>query len=77
MPLRDPIQIERRFCRPPASANGGYAAGRLAAVLGEGIEHPVQVRLHRPYPARCATPRHKQTTDAAELINRVEQLDLA
>ncbi len=48
--MHDSILIERRFCGPPACANGGHAAGRLAAALGEGLEPPVQVRLHRPPP---------------------------
>ncbi len=41
-----PLVIDRRFCGPPDSANGGYSAGRLAAVL----DGPVEVRLRRPPP---------------------------
>lgn len=44
--MPDLIRIDPRFCGPPTSANGGYAAGRLAAALG-GI---VRVRLHAPPP---------------------------
>jgi hypothetical protein len=28
------IVIDERFCEPPASGNGGYVAGRLAAYVG-------------------------------------------
>ena len=72
MPLDHAILIERRFCGPPASANGGYAAGRLAAALGEGIEHPVSVRLHRPPPLDVPLTVEKQATDTAQLIDRGE-----
>lgn len=41
-----PLVIDRRFCGPPDSGNGGYSAGRLAAVL----EGPAEVRLRRPPP---------------------------
>ena len=41
-----PLVIDRRFCGPPDSGNGGYSAGRLAAVL----DGPVEVRLRRPPP---------------------------
>ena len=40
------ITISRRFCGPPRSANGGYAAGRLAAYL----EGPAEVTLVAPPP---------------------------
>jgi acyl-coenzyme A thioesterase PaaI-like protein len=40
------VTIDRRFNGPPDSANGGYAAGRLAECLG-GI---VEVTLRRPPP---------------------------
>jgi len=72
MPLHDSILIERRFCGPPASANGGYAAGRLAAALGEGIQHSIQVRLHRPPPLDVPLTVNKQATDTAQLTNRGE-----
>lgn len=40
------LTIERRFCGPPQSANGGYFAGRLARLCDE----PVRVRLRAPPP---------------------------
>ena len=40
------IRIDRRFCGPPGSGNGGYVAGRLAAFVGAAV----RVRLHRPPP---------------------------
>jgi hypothetical protein len=38
--------IDRRFCGPPDSGNGGYSAGLLAAELGGAVE----VTLRRPPP---------------------------
>ena len=39
--------LPARFNGPPASANGGYTAGRVAALVGGG---PVEVTLLRPPP---------------------------
>lgn len=44
--MADSILIERRFCGPPDSGNGGYVCGRLAA----SIEGPALVRLQVPPP---------------------------
>jgi hypothetical protein len=38
--------VERRFCGPPASANGGYICGLIAQLA----PHPVTVRLLAPPP---------------------------
>jgi hypothetical protein len=40
------VTIPRRFCGPPASANGGYASG----LLGSLIEGPCEVTLRAPPP---------------------------
>jgi hypothetical protein len=40
------ITIERRFCGPPQSANGGYAAG----VVAEGVNGTAEVTLRLPPP---------------------------
>jgi hypothetical protein len=40
------IKIDRRFCGPPESGNGGYVCGRAAAFL----EGDVEVTLRRPPP---------------------------
>jgi hypothetical protein len=40
------VVIARRFCGPPASANGGYACGLLAGLL----DGPAQVTLRSPPP---------------------------
>lgn len=44
---QDTIVIERRFCGPPESGNGGYVCGRLAQFLKSDS---VAVRLHAPPP---------------------------
>jgi hypothetical protein len=41
------LTVVSRFCGPPGTANGGYLAGRLAAVVGAPA---VTVRLRRPTP---------------------------
>jgi len=40
------VSIPRRFCGPPTSANGGYFAGRIAALAGVNVA----VRLLKPPP---------------------------
>ena len=40
------LSIDRRFCGPPGSGNGGYTAGRLAALIGDAAE----ITLRRPPP---------------------------
>jgi hypothetical protein len=40
------LRLEERFCGPPASANGGYACGAIAELLGGEVE----VALRRPLP---------------------------
>ena len=47
MPDQDTLQIDRRFCGPPDSGNGGYVCGRLAAFVDS---ESVVVRLHVPPP---------------------------
>jgi hypothetical protein len=42
----DRVVIDRRFCGPPDSGNGGYVCGVMAACLSE----PAQVTLRRPPP---------------------------
>jgi hypothetical protein len=32
------ITIEKRYCGPPNSANGGYACGLVAKPLGEAVK---------------------------------------
>lgn len=57
------ILIEKRFCGPPDSGNGGYVCGRLAAFIGG----PAQVRLQVPPPLGVELPVRK--TDAGvELV---------
>lgn len=46
------LTVAPRFCGPPASANGGYFAGLVAALSAT----PVRVRLRRPPPLAAAMP---------------------
>ncbi|MEO0322534.1 MAG: hypothetical protein AAF447_06235 [Myxococcota bacterium] len=45
-----PLVIAARFNGPPGSANGGFAAGALASVLGLEAGQPVEVTLRAPPP---------------------------
>ena len=40
------VKIERRFCGPPESVNGGYVCGRVTGFL----EGNVDITLRRPPP---------------------------
>lgn len=46
--MQDPVSftIDARFNGPPGMGNGGYACGRVAALIGE----QVRIRLQRPVP---------------------------
>ncbi|WP_205474068.1 hypothetical protein [Nocardioides sp. SYSU D00038] len=48
------LTVPARFNGPPRSGNGGWTAGALAALVGEG--QAVTVRLHRPPPLEVAMP---------------------
>ena len=45
---RSRLRIGRRFCGPPGAANGGFASGSLAALLGGTVD--VEVSLRRSVP---------------------------
>ena len=52
------LRIGRRFRGPPGAANGGFASGSLAALLGGAVD--VEVSLRRSVPLEhppAATPR--------------------
>lgn len=67
------IVIEKRFCGPPNSGNGGYVAGRLAAY----IEGPAKVRLEMPPPLDAALDVRRDgervlLMDGAAVVARAE-----
>lgn len=53
------IRIDRRFCGPPDSGNGGYTCGLVAAE----VHGPAEVTLRRPPP--LDTPLHVDTDGVA------------
>jgi hypothetical protein len=55
------LTIDRRYCGPHDSANGGYTAGRLAALL----DAPAEVTLRRPPPLDTPMPIE---TDGCRLL---------
>ena len=61
------LRIDRRFCGPPDSGNGGYVAGRLAAF----VDGPAVVRLHSPPPLERAlvVRRSADGADSVELLD--------
>jgi hypothetical protein len=48
------LRVAARFCGPPGAANGGFASGSLAALLGGAAEVTLRrpVPLDRPLPVR-------------------------
>jgi hypothetical protein len=68
--MSDSLTIERRFCGPPQSANGGYFAGRVAALTGRSVG----VRLLKPPPlelplaVRTAEDGRLEVLCGAELV---------
>lgn len=60
----DSILIERRFCGPPDSGNGGYTCGRLATFVGG----PALVRLQVPPPLGVEMTVRKAAA-GVELVN--------
>ena len=62
--MANSILIERRFCGPPDSGNGGYVCGRLAWFL-EGL---VLVRLQAPPPLQ-ANLEVRRTSAGLELVH--------
>jgi hypothetical protein len=56
MTTRDSLRIERRFCGPDGSGNGGYVAGRVGTALAAVASDTTvpQVTLRRPPPLEVA-----------------------
>ena len=62
--MSETIFVERRFCGPPDSGNGGYVSGRLAAL----IDGPALVRLQVPPPLEVELSV-KKTAGGVELLH--------
>jgi hypothetical protein len=62
------LRLEERFCGPPASANGGYACGAIAGLLGGEVE----VTLRRPPP--LGRPLRLQVGDGGALVHDGDDL---
>jgi hypothetical protein len=62
--LSDALVIDRRFCGPPESANGGYTCGLLATYVG----NPAEVTLRQPPPLDRPLAV-EQTADGARLLD--------
>lgn len=70
------IEIGPRFCGPPGTANGGYAAGLLAVRMAPTAE-PVTVRLRRPLPLGTAIEIRRPAGAPVELVRGGETLATA
>jgi hypothetical protein len=62
------LRLGERFCGPPASANGGYACGAIAELLGGGVE----VTLRRPPP--LGRPLRLRVGDAGTTVHDGDEL---
>jgi hypothetical protein len=60
------LRIGRRFRGPPGAANGGFASGSLAALLGGAVD--VEVSLRRSVPLEHPL-EVRQDRDAALLLD--------
>ncbi len=67
------LTVPARFCGPPGTANGGWLAGTLAALVDAPA---VSVRLRRPVPLErpldVRTDGGAELSDGAELLARAE-----
>ena len=62
------LRLEERFCGPPASANGGYACGAIAELLGGEVE----VTLRRPPP--LGRPLRLRVGDGGAVVHDGDEL---
>ena len=62
------ITIAKRFCGPPASGNGGYSCGRVAALIGDTAE----ITLRAPPPLE--TPLRVERADGSVRLLHGDQL---
>ena len=60
--------LGERFCGPPASADGGYACGAIAGLLGGGVE----VTLRRPPP--LDRPLRLRVGDGGAVVHHGDEL---
>jgi hypothetical protein len=67
------VTIAPRYCGPPGTANGGYAAGLLA----QYADTTVRVRLERPVPLGAALQVHALPGGAFELRSDAQRIALA
>jgi hypothetical protein len=68
--LADEIIIPARFNGPPASANGGYACGAVAAAIGPSAT----VRLSQPPPLDVPMTLRRDDDGAVRLLHRSETI---
>jgi hypothetical protein len=62
------LSLGERFCGPPGSANGGYACGSIAGLLGGGVE----VTLRRPPP--LGRPLRLRDSDGVAVLHDGDEL---
>ena len=61
--MTDVIVVDRRFCGPPDSANGGYVCGLVAA----RVDGPAEVTLRNPPPLDTPMPVQRRVDGRAEV----------
>ena len=71
--MPDVITVDPRFRGPPATGNGGYVCGLMAAA----IRRSVRVRLHRPVPLATALAVIRHAEQEWRLVNGAETIATA
>lgn len=71
------VTIARRFCGPPNSANGGYAAGLLAGFLDGPVEVTLKAPppLDRPLAVECTAASEVELRDGERLLGVARQVE--
>jgi len=73
---RATIEVDRRFCGPPQSGNGGYVAGRLAAHVKTTPGEPaVAVRLFAPPPLETSLVVREEGEGASLFATGTSEVD--
>ena len=72
------VIIDKRFCGPPNSANGGYVCGILASGMGPSVEATLRAPppLGRPLKLKCSTDGTTELRDGATLLGTARDAHL-
>ena len=76
--MSETLTIGRRFHGPPDSANGGYACGRIASLLGGDAQVTLRLPppLERPLRVERPSPRRVVVADGDRVVAEAEEREL-